>query len=107
MGAETGRRLMPLEILNGALVLDRCLLAREGAEIAPLAGTRILLARIETPLAAGEFANHRSSAARRLRQRSNFLTSNGNRCSADRTGDDNSGAVGAALHPLRRGNNRR
>src|SRR5262249_36280815 len=47
-----------LEILHGALVLLRGGAAGKGAEIAPLAGVRILFARIEPVFAGGEFANH-------------------------------------------------
>jgi hypothetical protein len=49
---------MPFEILHGALVLLRRRAAGEGAEIAPPAGLRIFLARIEPIFARGELADH-------------------------------------------------
>jgi hypothetical protein len=51
--------LMPLEILHGALVLLGAGPRRKSAEIAPPAGPRILLTRIETGFAGGKFADHR------------------------------------------------
>ena len=50
---------MPFEILNVALVLERSLLAGEGAEITPLAGLRIFLARVEPVFSRAKFADHR------------------------------------------------
>src|SRR5215831_1949251 len=47
-----------LEILHGALVLLRGGTAGKGAEIAPLAGLRILFTRIEPVFSGREFANH-------------------------------------------------
>jgi hypothetical protein len=49
---------MPLEILYLALVLLGRGARLEGAEIAPLAGLRIYLARIEPVLAGSQFADH-------------------------------------------------
>jgi hypothetical protein len=47
--------LVPLEILDVGFVLVRSHLAGEGAEITPLAGFAIKLARIDQPLAGLEF----------------------------------------------------
>jgi hypothetical protein len=49
---------MPLEELHGALVLLRRGTARKRAEIAPPAGLRIFLSRIEPVFAGRELANH-------------------------------------------------
>jgi hypothetical protein len=49
---------MPLEILDVALVLLRGFFSREGAEIAALAGARVLFSRIKSVFAAGKFAYH-------------------------------------------------
>lgn len=51
--------LVPFEVLDFALVLLRGLLAGEGAEIAALAGARVLLAGVKPVFAAGQFADHR------------------------------------------------
>lgn len=50
---------VPLEVLDVALMSFGFLSCREGAQIAALAGLGILLARVETVLAGGEFANHK------------------------------------------------
>ena len=49
---------MPLEILHFALVLLGGLARGKRAEVAPLAGARIGLARVEAVFAGGEFADH-------------------------------------------------
>jgi hypothetical protein len=49
---------VPLEILHFALVFLRGAFGRKGAEIAPFAGARIFLARIQPIFAGGEFADH-------------------------------------------------
>src|ERR1700688_1105992 len=89
---------MPLEILHVAFVLLRRLLAGESAEIAPPAGARIFLARVEPVLAGLEFADHWTLPSSGLihEAASRFLTS--------RTeGRYHSGAVG---NKAARGNNR-
>lgn len=50
---------MSLEILDLALVLLRGFFCRERAEIAALAGARILFSRVKSVFAAGKFADHR------------------------------------------------
>jgi hypothetical protein len=49
---------MPLEILDVALVLLRGFFSREVAEIAALAGARVLFSRVKSVFAAGKFADH-------------------------------------------------
>ena len=49
---------MPLEILHGALVLLGGSARGESAEIAPPAGLRILLARVQPVLSGRELADH-------------------------------------------------
>src|SRR6202022_3729089 len=55
---EKGDRSMPLEILDGALVLLSCLQALEGSQVPPLPGFRILLAGIKTVTAGGQLPDH-------------------------------------------------
>jgi hypothetical protein len=49
---------VPLEVLNLAFVLLGGAFALEGAEVAALAGLRVLLARIEPVFAGFELADH-------------------------------------------------
>src|SRR4051794_11044285 len=49
---------MPLEVLHRVLVLERGRARRKRSEIAPLAGFRVLLARIEAVLARRKLADH-------------------------------------------------
>src|SRR5881275_1973401 len=60
-------RSVPLEILDGTLVALRRRARLERAEIAPLAGLRVGLARIQTVFAAGQLADHACSGARGAR----------------------------------------
>jgi hypothetical protein len=48
-----GEISVALEILHFALVFLRCTLGREGAEVAPFAGVRVLFAGIEPIFAGG------------------------------------------------------
>src|SRR5207248_1002873 len=56
--AQRRFRSMPLEVLHGLLVLLRGIERLEGAEVAALAGLRVLLARIEAVPAGAQFTNH-------------------------------------------------
>lgn len=49
---------MPLEKLDGSLVLFGCLARLESTEITPLSGLRVLLAGIQTIVARLKFSNH-------------------------------------------------
>src|SRR5437773_6975737 len=63
--AEYGRSAsMSFEILDRALVLERVLARWKGAQIAALAGLRVLLARVEAVLAGGKLADHGVSCIR-------------------------------------------
>src|ERR1700737_2347122 len=55
---EKGDRSMPLEILDGALVLLSCLQALEGSQVPPLPRFGILLAGIKTVTAGGQLPDH-------------------------------------------------
>src|ERR1700730_6445333 len=64
---EKGDRLMPLEILDGALVLLSCLQALEGSQVPPLPRFGILLMGIKTVTGGGQLPDHpvtRSSVTR-------------------------------------------
>lgn len=50
---------MPLEVLNFPLVFLGRVTGFEGAEVSPLAGYRIFLARIKPVLAGRQFTNHK------------------------------------------------
>ena len=62
---------MALEKLHGTLVLLSGRSRRKRAKIAPLAGLRILLLRVEAILAGFEFANHAKVSA--LKRRIGFV----------------------------------
>src|SRR5262249_50382140 len=59
---------VPFEILHRALVAFGSSARLEGAEIAPLAGLRIDLARVQPVLAAFEFSDHRFLPAGKRRK---------------------------------------
>src|SRR4029453_13456193 len=84
--AEGGSPPPPLEELDGALVSQRLLAGVEGAEVAPLARLRVLLARVEAIAAGRQLADHpRVSfcpACRAWRRR--FARSSSRRCRAGR-----------------------
>jgi hypothetical protein len=56
--AQDDIKSMPLEVLYGAFVFFGGGATLEGAEIAALAGLGVGLARIETILTRGQFADH-------------------------------------------------
>src|ERR1700683_4145199 len=62
-----GLESMPLEVLHRPLVLLRRRARGESAEIAPPAGLRILLARVEPVFAGRELADHGVIVAQRYR----------------------------------------
>jgi len=59
-GIKRARKLIPLEILNGAFVFLRCRLCLKCAEVSALPGFWIFLAGIQAVLAGFQFPNHDS-----------------------------------------------
>src|SRR5215472_5560709 len=106
---EAGSVPRALEILYGSFMPLGGSEASEGAEIAPLAGPRILLARIEPIAARAQLANHGVSRPSRLGRLDRALCGG----ALDHLLDDAGGmavdgggvpqAVGVADHPMRDG----
>src|SRR6185369_4502206 len=92
----------PLEILNGPLVLLGRLARRERAEVAPFAGLRIDLARVETVLAGFQFSDHASPLPSTAAQTLSASTVSRTSCTRTIAAPRATAASAAARLPARR-----